>query len=58
MQLTPEQLQDKWNEVIDLINNTFEGERKDNLLKMYDYFKDRMLFAPASGVVPDGSLTH
>ena len=64
MQLTPEQLQDKWNEVIELINNTFEGERKDNLLKMYDYFKDRMLFAPASGVVyyhnafPGGYVLH
>ena len=31
MKLTPEQLQDKWNEVIELINDTFEGERRDNI---------------------------
>ena len=32
MKLTPEQLQDKWNEVIELITDTFEGERRDNIL--------------------------
>lgn len=64
MNLTPEQLQDKWNEVIELINDTFEGERRDNILKMYEFFKDRMMFAPASGVVyyhnafPGGYLCH
>ena len=64
MKLTPEQLQDKWNEVIELINDTFEGERRDNILKMYEYFKDRMMFAPASGIVyyhnafPGGYLCH
>ena len=27
------------NEVIELITDTFEGERRDNILKMYEYFK-------------------
>ena len=64
MKLTPEQLQDKWNEVIELITDTFEGERRDNILKMYEFFKDRMMFAPASGVVyyhnafPGGYICH
>ena len=64
MKLTPEQLQDKWNEVIELITDTFEGTRKTNILRMYEYFKDRMMFAPASGVVyyhnafPGGYICH
>jgi len=64
MKLTPEQLQDKWNEVIELITDTFEGERRDNILKMCEFFKDRMMFAPASGVVyyhnafPGGYVCH
>ena len=64
MKLTPEQLQDKWNEVIELITDTFDGERKDNILKMYEFFKDRMMFTPASGVVyyhnafPGGYVCH
>ena len=47
--LTAEQLQENWDKLINIINDTFEGERKENLLKMYDDFKDRMMFAPASG---------
>ena len=64
MKLTSEQLQDKWNEVIELITDTFEGERRDNILKMYEFFKDRMMFAPASGVIyyhnafPGGYVCH
>lgn len=64
MKMSAEQLQSKWDEVIELITNTFEGKRKDNILKMYDYFKDRMMFAPASGVIyyhnafPGGYVCH
>ena len=32
-----------------LIEDTFEGERKEKLLKMYKYFENRMSIAPASG---------
>ena len=64
MKMSAEQLQEKWDEVIQLITDTFEGERRDNILKMYEYFKDRMMFAPASGVIyyhnafPGGYVCH
>ena len=48
-ELTPEQLQDNWKEFIKLIEDTFEGDRLSCLLKMYDHFEERMMFAPASG---------
>ena len=49
LQFTPEQIQDNWNELIKLIEDTFDGERKDKLLKMYKHFEDRMVLEPASG---------
>ena len=64
MNLTPEQIQENWDKLIDIVETTFEGERKDKLLKMYDYFKDRAMFAPAAGVVyyhnafPGGYVLH
>ena len=48
-QLTEEQILENWNKLIKLIEDTFEGERKDKLLEMYKYFEDRMSVAPASG---------
>ena len=48
-ELTPEQIENNWQDLIDLINTTFEGERLDKLIKMYDYFEERMCLAPASG---------
>ena len=41
MKLTPEQIQENWDKLIGIVETTFEGERKDKLLEMYDYFKDR-----------------
>ena len=35
IQFTPEQIQDNWNELIKLIEDTFDGERKDKLLKIF-----------------------
>ena len=64
MKLTPEQIQENWDKLIGIVETTFEGERKDKLLEMYDYFKDRAMFAPASGVVyyhnawPGGYVDH
>ena len=51
MQLTPEQIQENWDKLISIVEDTFEGERKENLLQMYEYFKERAMFAPASGVI-------
>ena len=48
-ELTPEQIENNWQDLIDLINTTFKGERLDKLIKMYDYFEERMCLAPASG---------
>ena len=49
MKLTAEQIELNWKTLIDLIESTFEGERKEKLLKMYNDFQDRMMIAPASG---------
>ena len=48
-QLSEQKILGNWNRLIKLIEDTFEGERKDNLLEMYKYFEDRMSVAPASG---------
>ena len=48
-ELTPEKIVENWNALIQLIEDTFDGERKDKLLKMYNFFEDRMSVAPASG---------
>ena len=48
-ELTPEQIQENWDKLIELVNDTFEGERLEKLLEMYDYFEERMCLAPASG---------
>ena len=48
-QLSPEQIQENWQELRKLINDTFSGKRLENLNKLYDYFEDRMCLAPASG---------
>ena len=44
-----EQLKQNWDNLISIVNETFSGERKENILKMYEYFEDRMMMAPASG---------
>ena len=51
--LTPEQIQENWNKLIQLIKDTFPEDYPDNrrekLLKMYHYFEERMCLTPASG---------
>ena len=49
MQLTEQQIQYNWNKMRTIINNTFSGDRLENLNKMYDDLEDRMVMAPASG---------
>ena len=62
--LSAEQIQDNWQELIDIINKYISDDRKESLLIMYDYFKDRMMFAPASGrehfhnPMPGGYVEH
>ena len=62
--LTAEQIQMNWETLIDVINKHISDDRKENLMKFYDDFKDRMMFAPASGkaafhnAMPGLSLIH
>ena len=42
-ELTPQQIQENWEKLRSLINETFAGERLDDLNKMYDYFEERMM---------------
>ena len=62
--LSAEQIQENWEELITIINKYIGDDRKENLLKMYDYFKERMMFAPASGrehfhnPMPGGYVEH
>jgi len=48
-ELTPEQIQHNWGNLRQLIDVNFSGERLEKLNTMYDYFEERMMFAPASG---------
>ena len=47
--LTAEQIEMNWQTLIDLIEKYISEDRKENLLKFYEDFKERMMFAPASG---------
>jgi len=63
-QLTAEEIQNNWKELIAIINKHIGDDRKENLLKMYDYFQDRMMFAPGSAkghfhnAMPGGYVEH
>ena len=62
--LTAEQIETNWQTLIDLIEKYISEDRKENLLKFYEDFKDRMMFAPASGkghyhnAMPGGYVEH
>ena len=64
IKLAPVDIQENWNKLIQLIEDNFEGERKEKLLKMYEHFEDRMCIAPASGqahfhlCTPGGYVKH
>ena len=47
--LNETQLKQNWDNLISLVSETFSGERKEKLLKMYEYFESRMMFTPGSG---------
>jgi len=49
MNLTEEQLLQNWNSLMDIIEENFDGERKEKLVTMYKSFQERMMFTPASG---------
>ena len=51
-QLTEQQIVDNWNKLIQLIENTFDGERKEKCLEMYKYFENRMSVAGGKAALP------
>ena len=46
--LSAEKIQENYKTLRNIITITFSGERLEKLNKMYDYFEDRMMLAPAS----------
>jgi len=62
--LTAEEIQNNWKKLMDTIEGFISDDRKENLLKMYDYFQDRMMLAPASAkghfhnAMPGGYVEH
>jgi len=62
--LSAEQIQDNWKKLLDTIEGFIGDDRKENLLKMYKHFEERMMFAPASGrehfhnAMPGGYVEH
>ena len=47
-ELSIEQIEHNWKKLMQLIEDTFEGDRLRKLKTMYTYFEDRMCMAPAS----------
>lgn len=64
MKLTAEQIQENWSRLLKVIEHYFEGDRKDNLLSMYQSLEDKIILAPASGkahfhnAFPGGYVEH
>lgn len=63
-QLSEEKILENWAKFSELVENSFAGDRKIALLKLIEYFQDRMLLAPASskehyhGAHPGGYMEH
>ena len=62
--LSAEEIQNNWDKLIDTIEGFISDDRKPQLLKFYEDFKDRMMFAPASAkghyhnAMPGGYVEH
>ena len=62
--LSEEKIVENWDKLMEIIEETFSGERKDNIIKMHEYFQDRMSMAPASSfehfhnAFPGGYVDH
>ena len=62
--LSAEQMQLNWQSLMDTIEGFIDDDRKENLLKMYGDFEERMMMAPASAkdafhnAMPGGYVEH
>jgi len=50
MNLTEQQILDNWEKLTSKIQSSFSEDRLTNLTHLYDKLKDKIMFAPASGV--------
>ncbi len=48
MKLDENKIKENWDDLLARIKHQFNGERQTKLLEMYNYFGERMMFAPAS----------
>ena len=64
MKLSSEDILNRWTELMNIINNHFEGQQKENILILFNHFEDRFIDAPASSrptfhsCFPGGLLDH
>ncbi len=64
MKLEVEQLKDNYDKIIAIIESTFTGARKQQLLTLFDDFDEQILLSPASsfnhlhGAFPGGFVIH
>jgi len=42
-------IDDNWKKLMSIVDNYFEGEQYDNIMKLHKHFEDRIKTAPASG---------
>ena len=62
--LSADEIQNNWDKLIDTIEGFISDDRKPQLLKFYEDFKERMMFAPASAkghyhnAMPGGYVEH
>ena len=47
--INQEQMDNNWKELMSIIDEHFEGEQKENILKLHSDFEDEYKTAPASG---------
>jgi len=50
MKLTAEQIVKNWEDLLEVINKNFQGERRQKLLAMYTDLEERMSLQPASSI--------
>jgi hypothetical protein len=64
MNLTAEQIQDNWNELLSYIEGYISEPRKDKLLEFYEQYADRLMLMPAAhkkeyhNAFPGGYVEH
>lgn len=64
MNLSAEQIQKNWDKHLKIVDTFITGERKDQLLSLYDSLSEEMITAPASGKAhyhnsfPGGYIDH